>query len=321
MPTTFDAICKEAVDRFKLTSNNIYFPETFLSGASAKTLNTSAWDTVTSVDAFPRVIGSAQTDNTYRTINVPTPAINNKPASTKPANIFSVLKLLQSVNSQNERYRMPESNNYWSNRSITVLDSSSATDPTLKPFYEKLTTLAIPGKASGEYIIKTMDFTGTSDERYSVSLDLLYSLKYEYCYWASLLQVLLGNLFTVQADTSYATTTAKNAVLRDILNRAASVNQRLNDIAAIITYVSKKQETELTTNINDINNAVLEIAQSQGSINSAVNSLSGNDSLSKLRSRMVEYNDEKNNYASTLLSLYGFANLVALGLLFYIYKS
>ena len=49
--------------------------------------------------------------------------------------------------------------------------------------------------------------------------------------------------------------------------------------------------------------------------------LSGADANSNLRKRMLEFSEEKNNYANQLLTMYGAANFIALGLLFYIYKS
>ncbi len=306
MPTTFDSICAEAKKIFTVTD---YYPSTFLSGTgSAVTRDETKWGNVNSADAFPRVIvKQTEANDTYRNITITIPASNNQQSQTLTLSLFSILKLLKSVNNQEERYRDPAST-YWSSRNIADLDAT-----TLKALYDKLKTTTIPGKTSGDYIIKTIEFIRDGKTRYSVSLDFLYSLKYEYCYWTEILKRLLTNLFTISATNTEAR--------RLFMNAAASVNQRLNDISAIITYIGTQQETELKSKIEEINNAVTSITTSQQSINSAVNALSDKDSLSKLRSRMVEYNDEKNNYASTLLSLYGFANLIALGLLFYIYKS
>ncbi len=306
MPTTFDSICGDAKRKFTVTD---FYPSTFISGTGTSvTRNETTWGNVNSADAFTRAIAKqSEIDNTYRNITITIPASNNQQSQTKTINLFSILKILKSVNNQEERYRDPATS-YWSSRNIADLDTT-----TLRALYDKLKTTTIPGKASGDYIIKTIEFTQDGNTRYSVSLDFLYSLKYEYCYWTQILKVLLTNLFSVD--------TTLTEVKRLFMNAAASVNQRLNDISAIITYISTQQETELKSKIDEINNAVTSITTSQSSINSAVNALSNKDSLSKLRSRMVEYNDEKNNYASTLLSLYGFANLVALGLLFYIYKS
>jgi hypothetical protein len=49
--------------------------------------------------------------------------------------------------------------------------------------------------------------------------------------------------------------------------------------------------------------------------------LNSETSVADLRKRMVEFTEEKNRSALNLLSLYGFLNLVAIGLLFYIARS
>ena len=239
--------------------------------------------------------------------------------------IFSVLKFVTALTGQSTRYNLPAVDD--------LTDSFGSRTPvdTLR-LYTTFQNTLIPGSTSNEtsnFIIKPMDFEG-STIRYSVSLDFLYSLKYEYCYWASLLKVIIGNLFTIYSTSFAATTgtaetaaetTAKNLVQLRLINAAVSINTRLNDLSSIIAYIKNQQATELTTTIGEVNRANASIANSQANINQAVNTLSKSDGLLKLRSRMVEFNDEKNNYASTLLSLYGFANLVAIGLLFYIYKS
>jgi hypothetical protein len=49
--------------------------------------------------------------------------------------------------------------------------------------------------------------------------------------------------------------------------------------------------------------------------------LNSQTNLQDLRKRMVEFTEEKNRSAMNLLSLFGFMNLVAIGLLFYIARS
>ena len=49
--------------------------------------------------------------------------------------------------------------------------------------------------------------------------------------------------------------------------------------------------------------------------------LKNEDAVGELRRRMVEYSQEKNLSANNLLALYGFLNLVSIGLLFYIYRK
>lgn len=322
---TFADICppSELSRLFKVSK---YYPTTFITGTGAtQNFDGTKWSNVTEADAFPGVIeNNSLTVDTYRPMSITKTAVMSSASSNVNIKIFSVLKLLINLSGkgQAERYRLPDSGAY-TNRSITpIADLQSS-------FYNSLKTTVIPGSTAtnipgspqtDNYIIKDMKFEG-STIRYSITLDFLYSLKYEYCYWASLLKVLIGNLFSVFSNTSFANADAKNAVILKFINAAVSVNYRLNDLSDIMTYISGQQKTELSTTIGEVNTATAKIANSQTSINQAVNALSKTDGLSKLRSRMVEYNEEKNNYASALLSLYGFANLVAIGLLFYIYKS
>jgi hypothetical protein len=49
--------------------------------------------------------------------------------------------------------------------------------------------------------------------------------------------------------------------------------------------------------------------------------LKSQDALVQIRKRMVEYTMEKNNSASNLLALYGFLNIVAIGLLIHSYRA
>ena len=46
-----------------------------------------------------------------------------------------------------------------------------------------------------------------------------------------------------------------------------------------------------------------------------------NESTTKLRKEMVKYTEEKGRYSDNLLKLYSFLNIVALGLLVYVYKA
>lgn len=315
--TTFADICPPA-ELTKLFTVSKYYPTTFITGTgSSQNFNTASWNNITEIDAFPGVIArGALTNDIYRPMTIKKTAVMSSASADENIKIFSVLKLLTGLSGkgQAERYRLPDTGPF-TNRSITAIT-------TLTPdLYTELKNTVIPGNSvPDDFIIKTMKFEG-STIRYSVSLDFLYSLKYEYCYWASLLKVIITDLFTVYNNASFTTVDAKAAVQMKFINAAVSINYRLNDLFSIITYISAQQETELTTTIGQVNAATAKIASSQTSINEAVNTLSKSDGLSKLRSRMVEYNEEKNNYASTLLSLYGFANLVAIGLLFYIYKS
>lgn len=311
----FDDVCpSDILSKFK---NTKYAPpaSSFLSGTTPTfTFNDTLWGNISSADAFPSVMlttGTADVTSVSQTITT-TGGVPPKTVSST-IRIFSILKIFSEDNSIKGRYTLPSGTGLYDSKGLTDLQDS---DPRLLALYTKFKTINVPGGSNK--IINSMDLQ-VNDIRYSASLDLMYSLRYEYCYWAKVLRALIADLISVQGlDGSVD---AQKTIKNKVMNVAASVNYRLLDLAAIITYLSSKQGTELNTVITDANQYVTQITTQQGNINKAMGELTSKDGLAKLRSRMVEYNEEKNNYASSLLSLYGFANLIAIGLLFYIYKS
>ena len=199
---------------------------------------------------------------------------------------------------------------------------SSATDPILVTVYTYLTSTNIPGTT--KLMINpnpAASVTGqVTDAKESVSMDLMYSLKYEFCYWAKAYKVVLGDYITVQNNTSL-TTANKTEMSRQIINQLNSINLRLSDLTMIAGYIGTKQSTEISGLNTNVNTYITDITTQTSSLQAQSSMLSSSDVKSKLRSRMLQYSEEKNAYANQLLATYGCANLIALGLLFYIYRS
>jgi hypothetical protein len=174
----------------------------------------------------------------------------------------------------------------------------------------------------------TAGLTGTvAQKKISVSYDLLYSLQYEFCYYAKLYKTLLGDYITIQntaasdAAGSTFTTTNKDNLIKTLVNLLNATNLRLKDITEICTVISTKQTADISTMNSNVNKFLTSITSSSQTLKDNAAILSSKDREARLRSRMIEYTDEKNSYANQLLAMYGFANLIAMGLLFYIYKS
>ena len=74
----------------------------------------------------------------------------------------------------------------------------------------------------------------------------------------------------------------------------------------------------MNTNVNKF---LSDIKANTARLDANSKELSDSDANSNLRKRMLEFSEEKNGYANQLLTLYGAANFIALGLLFYIYRS
>ena len=167
-----------------------------------------------------------------------------------------------------------------------------------------------------------------------ISNDLIYSLNFEYCYWGSIYRTLIGDLVDAQSyvNPSIPTTTGGTPSplvaadtltdnIAEFINAAIKVNQRLQDLAAIANALSTTSITATQSNTANIDQTLSNIAATNETLQAQQASLVSADSQSILRSRMMSYSDEKNSYATQQLALYGFANFIALGLLFYIYRS
>lgn len=148
-------------------------------------------------------------------------------------------------------------------------------------------------------------------------------IQQEYCYnyfrYKYSLETLFDKLVATSKDTSL-TQDARNDI-QSKLNRAKEYNERLNDIIQITNYIAQTRSREMTQQNTEINSLNSSIKSTFDTLQNHSKILNSETSVTDLRKRMVEFTEEKNRSATNLLSLYGFLNLVAIGLLFYIARS
>lgn len=323
--------------------------------AKKPTFNTSVFDTINGTSgasapnsAFPSVM-SGTTSSASKVTNVAfTPTSPTGVGATQIAavKIFSLVeKLGSSVNGVDftTRYQAtPASGNtYVSVPSLTstqltaittylTTPAAVITPPATVPTSTQYATAnaarpQIPGATSPSPII-------AADK--GISNDLIYSLNFEYCYWGSIYRTLIGDLVDAQSYVNPSLPTSTGGTpsplvsadtltgnIAAFINAAIKVNQRLQDLAAIANALSTASITATQSNSANIDQTLSNIAATNETLQAQQASLISADSQSILRSRMMSYSDEKNSYATQQLALYGFANFIALGLLFYIYRS
>ncbi len=145
----------------------------------------------------------------------------------------------------------------------------------------------------------------------------------EYCFYyiryKYVLEVLFDKLMSASSQQEVSGQTRQD--INTYLEQAKTINSKLNDLIQITNFLAKKRADEMKSQNSEINAL-------NASINSNFEALKKHDtmlrketSLADLRKSMVEYSQEKNLSAQNLLALYGFLNLVALGLLFYIART
>lgn len=237
-------------------------------------------------------------------------------AGTYTAKLFSILNLVPA-----SRYQMPGSGEYWqASRSSAALDTSA--------LMNQLNSTNVPGK-NYKMITPQQELasalTGNqTEQKTAVSYDFLYSLQFEFCFWARVYRILIGDFIKVQntvTTTSGFTESQKNETLRQLVNSLNSVNLRLTDLTKIAQATADSQRNGVSQMNGQVNQFLTNISNNVKALEENRKDLTSKDVASRFRARMLEYSEEKNAYANQMLALYGFANLIALGLLFYIYKS
>ena len=147
------------------------------------------------------------------------------------------------------------------------------------------------------------------------------AIKAEYCYYYNRYEFMLNLYLTNEASETAADnanalkqkdcTMYLNSVLNQILQMYQGlINSRNSKIAEYYTNTGM--------NINSLNE---DVNRSRESLQSQSTILKNQNLKSDIQSAMVEYSIEKNQSSRNLLVIYGFMNLVAAGLIVYLYRS
>jgi len=307
-----------------MSAMNIVCPATVTSATSVPSTYLGGTDTAPAlISGFPNTAGAYTPSSvTNPTFTVRASSGDSTQQLNKTAYLFSILDGFVAT-AVNARYAPPASG-YWSPTQSQSLTAKNK----IQDIYTSFTTTNVPGQSymiiNPNAMLKNTITGQAADATNSVSYDLLYSLQYEFCFWVKVYSVLLGDYVTIQnkvTSTTGFTPTAQTELQRKIINLLNAVNLRLSDLTEISNYVAQQQSASLATMNTNVNQFLTNIQANTQTLVTNSQQLSGSDANSILRKRMLEFSEEKNNYANQLLTLYGAANFIALGLLFYIYRS
>lgn len=149
------------------------------------------------------------------------------------------------------------------------------------------------------------------------------SIQAEFCFYYVRYKYALDDLFETLSRTSAGSglTAQQRATITTKITNAKNLNVKLNDVIQFTNYLAKTRSSEMRDQNKEINVMNDNIRDIYGRLVEQNKILRKEDAITDLRRRMVEFGEEKNQSANSLLSLYGFLNLVALGLLFYVARS
>jgi hypothetical protein len=161
------------------------------------------------------------------------------------------------------------------------------------------------------------------DDLPNKELQTMKDLKEEYCFTFVRYSYALNQMFTqlTASSTAGSLPADKQATIQMYLAKSKEFNIKLNDLIQISNFIASKRASDASEQSDKVNALNTEISSTFDVLKQHQQILSSENATADLRKRMVEFSEEKNRSANNLLQLYGALNIVAIGLLLYIYRS
>lgn len=147
--------------------------------------------------------------------------------------------------------------------------------------------------------------------------------KEEYTYYYERYKYALSVLFTKIIDTYRIeqSTTAVPAAVQTALDDVAAMNLKLNDILSVVQTVSTNMHNAAVATNTQVTEMMKTMLENKDRMEKQGNMIRSNQASSNIQKEMVKYTEEKARYNDNLLKVYSFLNIVALGVLLYVYKA
>jgi hypothetical protein len=162
---------------------------------------------------------------------------------------------------------------------------------------------------------------GNTDLFITKQAELLKNIQAEYCFYESRYKYALDKLFNT-INLGYMNNTGDaQAAIQNYLGTTQALNKQLNDLTQIINGVTDDMLATTTNLENEIKAFDKQISEQRAKLNTQNKIISSSQAVTKINKEMVKFTEQKAKYSTNLLGLYSFLNIVALGLLVYVYKS
>jgi len=116
-----------------------------------------------------------------------------------------------------------------------------------------------------------------------------------------------------------------SAVDPNFKRNVQKLNNTLNIILAVMKGIVNSRMTSLDEYSSNteygVNSLNQELERSRTALKNDSSILQSNDLNSDIQASMIEFSLEKNESSRNMLAMYGFMNIVAVGLLFYLYTN
>jgi hypothetical protein len=151
--------------------------------------------------------------------------------------------------------------------------------------------------------------------------NVIKNIQDEYCFYYARYKYSLQRLLnTIQQG--YINNTAENQIIvQKYLKHTQTLNIKLNDLLQITNGVTEDMLNSNTTLENEIKGFEAKFKENQKKLMEQNRIISSHNAVTNLNKEMVKFTEEKARYTDNLLKMYSVLNIVAVGLLIYVYKS
>lgn len=146
-------------------------------------------------------------------------------------------------------------------------------------------------------------------------------LRAEYCFYDSRYRYALQQMIAKLQAGYNASDANAAAALRSYVETTQTLNQKLNDLTQISAEVAKRRLQQSSAANQDIRRLSAAMDEKAAVLRKQSEILRSQEGAANLYKEMVKYSQEKVRATDNLLSLYSALNVVAIGMLIYIYKS
>jgi hypothetical protein len=151
--------------------------------------------------------------------------------------------------------------------------------------------------------------------------ELLKNIKAEYAFYELKYKYAIEKLLCVIEQERIKNNSDIQTIIQPYLEVARELNRKLNDLIQIINGI----KDNMASSTSELNDKVKEFDkltnEKQVKLDYQNRIISSNQASVELNKQMVKFTEQKAKYTNNLLGLYSFFNVVALGLLVYVYKS
>ena len=151
--------------------------------------------------------------------------------------------------------------------------------------------------------------------------DFIENVKSEYCFYNIRYRYSLNSLIKTLSEGFGSSSQENKSVVASKLDNSVKLNIKLNDITQILNEATRLRLKE-SQNHNDSINSLNEMLMTRSKkLNDENEVLTRKQDDAVLYKNMVKVTTEKANYTTNLLTMYSFLNILAIGSLFYVYRS